>query len=166
MRLADAAWQEVDVATIIDQPDPVDEAEKLVEAALDDLVSTGALQNLNRMSIDALLNPTDELNMLDDVTEEEIYDAVMGSRMLSESGDDISDSDTLQINSESDEDCPTQKEALQAALILEKYVQHINDPFARNLEGMLGLFGRQTRLTEFQNMRPTLVTDYFSCLLV
>jgi|SRR6266850_57817 len=112
------------------------------------------------MSINALLNPTDELNMLDDVTKEEIYDVVMESRMLSKSSDDISNSDTLQVNS--DEDCPTRKEALQAALVLKKYIQHINDPFARNLEGILGLFGQQTRLTEFQNMRPTLVTDYFS----
>jgi hypothetical protein len=79
----------IPILSIIDQPYHVNEAKKLVEVALDDLVSTGALQSLNQMSINALLNPTDELNMLDDVTKEEIYDAVMGSRMLSKSGDDI-----------------------------------------------------------------------------
>lgn len=190
MRLADAAWREVDAATIrhcwhkanilpehphlplapslpisaiIDYPDPVDKAQKLVKAALDDLVPTGALQNSNRMSIDALLNPADELNILDDTTEDSIFDAVMDSRMVSGSqGDDISKLDMLRADSLAGEVGPTQKEALQAAIILEKYMQHINDPFACKLEGMLGSFGQQTHLSGFQNMRPTLVTDYFS----
>jgi hypothetical protein len=126
-----------------------------VEVALDDLVLTGALQNSNQMKIDALLNPANESNMLDNVTEEEIYDAVMESRMVPP-GDDNSDSDAF------DDVSPTRKEALQAALVLKKYLQHVNSPFARKLEGILGSFGRQTRLTVLQDMRPTLLTDYFS----
>lgn len=39
---------------------------------------------------------------------------------------------------------PTQKEALQAALLLWKYVKDLNDPFAHRLEIMLGTFGQKT----------------------
>jgi hypothetical protein len=74
MRLADAAWQAVDSTTIqncwqksgilpatsdssstqpspvnhnLHQEDPIASAKKSVEATLDDLVLTGALQNIN-----------------------------------------------------------------------------------------------------------------------
>ena len=42
------------------------------------------------------------------------------------------------------------------------YIQDIDEPFARKLEGMLSSFGRQTCLLEFQNLTPTLMTDYFT----
>ncbi|KAG6874542.1 hypothetical protein C0993_000430, partial [Termitomyces sp. T159_Od127] len=42
------------------QPDPITEAEKEVEEALDQLQSTGVLQPQNRMTIEALLNPAEE----------------------------------------------------------------------------------------------------------
>ena len=52
---------------------PVAQAERQVEAALDDLVATGALQKKNRMDIEALLNPEGEsLNMME-TSDREIY---------------------------------------------------------------------------------------------
>ena len=57
---------------------------------------------------------------------------------------------------------PSRKEALQASITLKKYVQGLDDSFARKLEGMLTSFGHQTRFVESRNLKPTLVTDYFS----
>ena len=55
------------------QLDLVAHAEKQVEAALDDLVTMGALQKTNRMDIDSLLNPVGELDILTETSDVEIY---------------------------------------------------------------------------------------------
>ncbi|KAF9220756.1 hypothetical protein BS17DRAFT_713621 [Gyrodon lividus] len=52
--------------------------------------------------------------------------------------------------------------ALQAMLMLKKYVRTINNPFSRKFEVMLGSFGQQTRVAEMQDMKDTKLTDYFS----
>ena len=113
MRLADAAWQEVDTTTIRHcwmkagilpssvttvteticpsvpisslvhnadpQMDPVLHAENQLQDVLDDLESTGCLQSVNRMDIEGLLNPAEESVIIDDTTDQEIYEAVMAS---------------------------------------------------------------------------------------
>jgi hypothetical protein len=56
---------------------PDKDVEKQVEAALDELVSMGVLQASNRMDIDTLLNPVDESRVMDETTDEEIYQAIM-----------------------------------------------------------------------------------------
>ena len=56
---------------------------------------------------------------------------------------------------------PSHREALAASLILQRYISDITDPFARQLEGILTNFGRQTRLDEVNSLRPTQITDYF-----
>ena len=186
MRLADAAWHEVDTTTIrncwrkagilpeisspmassfpsvlisslVNDQDAVVEAESQLEKALDTLQATGALQSLNQMAIDVLLNPLDESTMMDESTDEEIYEAMMDARKEDEAGDnDNEDSNPADI-------WPTQKEALSAALTIQKYIQDIDDPFACQLEGIFGLFGHQTHLLEAQSMVPTLLTDFFGC---
>ncbi|KAI5982595.1 hypothetical protein EDD15DRAFT_2322708 [Pisolithus albus] len=42
----------------------------------------------------------------------------------------------------------TQKDALQASLLLREYVKDIDDPFACKLELMLGSFGQRTRVLD------------------
>ena len=59
---------------------------------------------------------------------------------------------------------PTRKEALQAAFVVKKYIQDVNDPFARKLEAIIDTFGWQTRLVEVQTLKPTVMTDYFTRL--
>ena len=59
------------------QENPAVEAERQVEAALDDLVATGALQKTNRMDIESLLNPEGESTLLTETSDQEIYQAVM-----------------------------------------------------------------------------------------
>ncbi|KAG5349726.1 hypothetical protein J132_05256 [Termitomyces sp. J132] len=51
----------LNMADTTNQLDPITEAEKEVEEALDQLQSTGVLQSQNRMTIEALLNPYDEI---------------------------------------------------------------------------------------------------------
>jgi hypothetical protein len=51
--------------------------EKQLESALDELVSTGALQVSNRMDIEALLNPADKSHVIDETTDKEICQAVL-----------------------------------------------------------------------------------------
>ena len=196
MRLAHAAWQDVDTTTIrncwrkagilptslpsspsslpptipisslISVEDPVEdfisEAERELADALDDLEATGALQPSNRMSIKALLNPPDESSMMDETTDFEIFQAVMEARKERESdGDDESDaikSVDLETVVKPRRTC---KEALQASLIMQDFLQELNTPYARSLEAELFSFGHQTRHLEFQSMKSTHITDYF-----
>ncbi|KAI5982007.1 hypothetical protein EDD15DRAFT_2328072 [Pisolithus albus] len=41
---------------------------------------------------------------------------------------------------------PTQKDALQASLLLREYVKDIDDPYVCKLELMLGSFGQRTQV--------------------
>jgi len=47
--------------------------------ALNDLEATGVLQHKNRMDIEALLNPADESQMMDDTMDEEICQALLAA---------------------------------------------------------------------------------------
>ncbi|KAG6869666.1 hypothetical protein C0993_006430 [Termitomyces sp. T159_Od127] len=57
---------------------------------------------------------------------------------------------------------PSRQEALGAASTILKYVSDIDQQYARKLEGILANFGRQTRLQEFQCLRPTTLTEFFA----
>jgi len=191
MRLADIAWCEVDTTTIrhcwrkagilptIDSPapaqpavpisslcdvtnqDPVANMESKVRNALNDLQATGVLQPKNRMDIEALLNPAEESWMMDGMTDEGICQAVLVARDAQEEGpingrdDDIEDDAPL-------EPCPTHREVLQAASVINRYVGHLNDPLAHKLETILASFGCQIRLEESKSMTSTHLTDYFT----
>jgi hypothetical protein len=110
MRLADAAWRNVDATTIQNcwtkagilpemtspsttaqpsipissfihdahhQEDSILHAEKQVALALDNLVLTGVLQQDNRMDFEALLNPVEESLAMDEMTDQDICDAML-----------------------------------------------------------------------------------------
>jgi hypothetical protein len=193
MRLADAAWHEVDTTTIrncwkkaailppsslpvlnpsipvssllnVDDThgleDPVTIVEKQLESALDELVSTGALQASNRMDIEALLNPADESHVIDETTDEEICQAVLDARKAQEEGP-INGGDNDVDDDAPVEPCPTRREVLQAAAVINKYIDGVDDPSARKLEGILASFKRQMRLEMSSSMNSTHLTDYF-----
>ena len=190
MRLADMAWRKVDASTIqhcwqkagilpefpsfpltpsipvssiLNQQDPVSDAEKEVEAALESLVATGVLRSSNQMSIEALLNPQEELPTIEETTDEEIFQAVMDAKEVhEESPHDKGDND-IEDDSPSNI-CPTRNEVLQAALVVKKYIQELNNPFAHKLEGIIDNFGWQMCLIETQALKPTVMTDYLSCI--
>jgi hypothetical protein len=141
--------------------DPLSHAEKLVNNALDDLEATGALQRSNQMDIAAFLNPAVESHNMFEVTDEDIFEAVMDAkeRRNAHGGDNNSDdnSDSLGVPAQG----PTRRELLQAAVMLKRHLATINDPFSRNLEVMLGSFGQRTHAAEMQSMTDTKLTDYF-----
>jgi hypothetical protein len=192
MRLAHNAWHKVDANTIQHcwrkaniLPDPPttspqaapsipissmlnplictdSESENLVTAALDDLALRGVLQASNRMTVEELLNPLDESTSMDKVTDEEIYKAVMDSKAERENAaandigdDDVDDNAPIELP-------PSRHEALQAKIVIEKYVETIDEPYTCKLESILADFARSTRLIETQNKKVSLLTDYFT----
>ncbi|RPD58656.1 DDE-domain-containing protein [Lentinus tigrinus ALCF2SS1-6] len=183
MRLADAAWREVDVTTIrhcwrragilpvfapgpplptptipvaslLHSPeveDPISRAESTVTRALDELVKRGALQPSNRMDIGSLLNPEAELEVIAEVSEEEIFDAVR----------EAAQEDNDEELEEDSEEGPSRREALQAVALLTRYAGTVNDPAARKLEDALAGFSRQLRHETQSAMVNTSITEYF-----
>ena len=190
MRLANAAWQEVDTTTVRNcwhksgilpdmdtatdtihpsvpisalvhdtTQDPIARAEQQVNDALDVLVETGALQRSNQMDIDELLNPGDEMELIDETTDEEIFGAVMDldthKITLPAAGkDDADDSGPIKPP-------PTQSEALQAISLITDYIDSMDDPFARKLEGLLGNLSHRICIERSRAMKETVMTDYF-----
>ncbi|KAF8511528.1 hypothetical protein JB92DRAFT_2725495 [Gautieria morchelliformis] len=60
------------------------------------------------------------------------------------------------------EPAPTHHEALQAVLLLRRYVRDIDDPFTHKLEMMLGSFGQRTRAAGMKNLKDGKFTSYFT----
>ena len=58
--------------------------------------------------------------------------------------------------------CPTCHEVFRAASVINRYVEHLDDPFARKFEAILASFGCQIHLEESRSMSPTCLTDYFT----
>ena len=187
MQIADLAWHDVDATTISNcwqrvgiLPDmnplsaptnppliPVSSlindiahAENQVEAALDDLVLTGALQKTNRMDVKSLLNPAGESQILIETSDAEIYHAVMDAadayaNMEINGGDDVDDDDV------SLEPCPTRRDVLKAVSTISRYIEDLNNPVAHKMEALFGSFNMQLRLDETRSMKPTHLTDFF-----
>ena len=71
----------------------------------------------------------------------------------------------MEINGGDDDEIiniPSPRDALAASLILRRYAADLNDPCARKLEAILAGFSRQVRLQESREMKPTLITSYFT----
>lgn len=94
---------------------------------------------------------------MEETTNEEICQAVLAacnSQDKEPMGDDVEDDAVMEPH-------PTYREVLQAATVITRYVEHINDPVARNLEAILASFGRRMRLERSQALTSTHITDYF-----
>jgi hypothetical protein len=133
----------IPISTLLSNPtenDPAHQAEQQVEAALDELVATGALQRANRMDIDSLLNPLGESLVLTEVSDKEIYQAVI---------DAIAARDNLDINGHDNGDGieeasleppPSRRDVAKAVATINRYIEELNDPLARKVEALLGTF--------------------------
>ena len=142
------------------QMNPAAEAERQVEAALDDLVATGALQKTNRMDIEALLNPEGESQILTEASDKEIYQSVMDAIKARENidingGDDV---DAIQVPTDP---FPTHRDVLKAVSTIRRYIEDLNDPIARKMEALLGTFNMKIRLDESRVLKNTVLTDFF-----
>jgi len=182
MRMADLAWHKVDISTIHNcwshagiLPEASASVAPLVPSvpvmsllnAEQDIVESlgllekrGALSHQNCMSIEELLNPGRENEVINtDITDEEIIEAVHTKHEVLEkleiNGGNNDDNDVEVIEK------PDCREALAASLTLQRYISDIGDPFAHQLEAILASFGRQTHLEETQSLQPSHITNYF-----
>ena len=142
--------------------DSIAHAERQVKLALDDLEGTGALQKSGWMDIESFLNLTGESHMLLEMSDHEIYQAVM---------DAINAQENIEINGRDDVDddlpsepCPTHWDVLKAVSTIGRYIDDLNEPIAHKMEAILGSFNRQLHLDENKTMRTTLLTDLFQQL--
>ena len=111
------------------------------------------------MNIEAILNPEGERKIMGESTDE-IYQAVINAIDAHENidengGDDLNSDGPVQT-------CPTSCEVLQAAAVINRYIDELDDPIARELEMTLGSFNRQLCLQQAKSMKSTTLTDYFS----
>lgn len=99
--------------------------------ALNNLEVIGALQHLNWMAIEELLNSIEETHHTFQATDQDIYDMVMDMKRVQErmarSGDsgDTDDEPVKPMH--------TWKEALQAGLVIKEYISKLDEPFAWKL---------------------------------
>jgi hypothetical protein len=78
--------------------------------------------------------------------------------------------ETMEINggdSNVDEDFPAEpqpsrQDVLKATSTLSKYIEKMDDPTARKLEGLLCSLNMQLRLEETRNLKDTHLTSYFN----
>ena len=114
--------------------------------------------------MEGLFNPSDELQMVDVKTDEEICQAVLaawnaqpeeGPTGINGRDDDVEDAALL-------EPYPTYREVFQAASVINRHVGLLDDPLARDVEAILASLGRQMHLNRSQSLIPTHVTDYFN----
>ncbi|KAI6115605.1 hypothetical protein EDD16DRAFT_1474204 [Pisolithus croceorrhizus] len=122
------------------------QAEELVQSALDDLESSGVLQHANWMNTAELLNPTAESHNIFDTMDADSYNAVIDAQKVCEQSAILGMSDD--DNEELVKPAPTCKEALQAAVLLQKYMKGLDDPCAHKVESVLSTFGQMTHVKE------------------
>jgi len=136
-----------------------------VEAALDELVATGAPQTANHMDIDSLLDQLGESLVLTEVSDKKIYQAVINAIAAHDNldlngHDDGNDGDS--IEEASLEPPPSWRDVAKAVATINRYIEELNDPLARKVEALLGTFNRQLHLNEAKSLKDTLMTDYFT----
>ncbi|KAK0183960.1 hypothetical protein F5146DRAFT_939121, partial [Armillaria mellea] len=121
----------------------------------------GALQTANRMSIESLLNPEVKHDVMEEVTDKDIFDVVMRAQNEGEA-EEACDADV------NDDECiipiPSHKEALKAVSTLQQYVGSIDALFFCQLKGILASFGQKTHLEEAHSLKDTEITMYFTSI--
>jgi hypothetical protein len=119
------------------------------------------------MDIEALLNPEGkgQSQTMDESTDEEIYQVIMDAVDAHENIDNNgNDGDDVDCNDGPVEACPTIHKVWQAAVVLSRYIDELDDPIARKPETILGSFNHQLCLDQAKSMQDTVLTDFFSCL--
>ncbi|CDO68464.1 hypothetical protein BN946_scf184760.g20 [Trametes cinnabarina] len=87
------------------------------------------------MDLECLLNPAVEREVFEEISEQEIFEAVQEAAC----GEDQGDEEQTEVF----EAPPTRLEALQAAAVLSRFTASLNSPAARKLEDILAGFTSQ-----------------------
>ena len=155
----------VPIASLLHTPsdtqDPITAAENALRGALDSLERTGVLQVKNRMDINTLLNLPEESEM-EAATDEEICQAVLAAHDAQEGGDTNGLGGDGNGEDDAPVECsPTYREVFQATSVIDRYIEHVDNPVARKLEALLASFRHEMRLERSQTLTTTQITDYF-----
>jgi hypothetical protein len=134
----------------------IKDAEAALAQVLNELVEVGVLQQKNLVDIEDLIHMPEE-QVIEDATDEDIFEAVQNIRNGEQDREKNGGDDKEEV-----EPKPSRKEVLQAASTLRKYIADLDGPFARKMEAMLSMFGRETRREEARAMVDTEITDYFT----
>jgi hypothetical protein len=57
---------------------------------------------------------------------------------------------------------PTNLAVLQASATIKKFIEEINEPYARRLEALLSSLSHDLRLENTKALKDTLITDFFA----
>ncbi|KAJ7916582.1 hypothetical protein B0H13DRAFT_1609189, partial [Mycena leptocephala] len=109
----------------------------------------------------SLVNPDSEKDIIDDSTEQDIYNVVVASRDAQQMGEINGGDDDVEDNMDF-QPRPTRREALSAAQTLRNYTKTLDDGFARKLEQLLASFRRQTQLEETNALVMVPITQWFT----
>lgn len=141
---------------------PTAAAEREVEEVLDQLVSTGALQKSNRMDINDLLNPEEEIFDTDQTSDQAIFDAVMSSAVAREGADADGCSNDAEDDTPLPDPLPTHSDVLKAMSLVTQYTNSLDDALARKAEGVLKALQHQIRTEQAATFRESKITDFFN----
>ena len=102
------------------------------------------------------LNPVAESHMMDETSDEETYCVVMEAQH----GNLMTNDDTAEGNLV--DPPPIHCKALQATLVITKYVKAMDEPLAQTLAKDLGSFQCLLHSVKLKSMVPSCLTDYFT----
>ena len=142
--------------------DPLAQAEKQVENALDDLQTRGVLHRDHRLDIESLLNPQNEAHITAEASDKDIYQAVMDAieaweNVEKKGGDDVDKDGPVKA-------CLSRSKVLKAISTTMEYVLALDNPLACKIETLLGSLIRLIRKDKARSMRNTILTDFFQKL--
>lgn len=142
--------------------DPLAQAKKQVENALDDLQTKGVLHQDHRLDIESLLNPQNKAHITAEASDKDIYQAVMDAieaweNVEKKGGDDVDKDGPVKA-------CLSRGEVLKAILTIMEYVSALDNPLACRIKTLLGSLIRLIRKDKARSMRNTILTDFFQKL--
>ncbi len=192
MRIAEAAWQDVDTTTIrkcwqkagivpdVAAPSASTQPTIPISALLNNSASQTdpiahaesqveqALDDLVATGVLQKENRMDINSLLNPVGESHVLTETSDQEIYQAVMDAVEARENIEMSGGDDGDGdtvepnPTRRDVLKAASTISDYIGTINDPLARKIEVLLGSFKRQLHLHEAKTMKDTVLTDYFS----
>ena len=140
---------------------PIACAKKEVLDSLKQLESTGILKHTNMMGLGQLLDLQKENELIEDISDAEIFEAVMSDQETrtnkQHEGEEDDNNDEVVVVEK-----PNRSAALEASFVLQGFVLDLDDQFACEMRGVLAKFGRRMRLERAHSLQATRITDYFT----
>lgn len=183
MRLAGAAWKEVDVTTIRHcwhragilpdfAPTPVPQPRVPVTSLLHhsshpDPVShaeTAVSDAVNSLVLRGVLQKSNCMrieSLLNPAIEIEVFSEISEKEIFEAVRDAAAEDDESDGEMEDMAEMPTCRDVLQAAAIIKQFTADMDDPVARKVEDILGSLSRQLRLDAQKGMVDITLLDYF-----